>query len=100
MNSSAQTGTPSLSFDLLVKLDNTVVSLLAKDQVRREVVCTLAIEAMKAIIVMEAMNAVSAALDPVARSHIYRYAAKISSILDRILIFMARLTRFKLLIVA
>ena len=66
LNSSAQTGTPSLSFVLLIKLDSTIASSLAKDQVRRELVCTLPIEAMKAATVMEAMNVVAAAPDPVA----------------------------------
>ena len=66
LNSSAQTGTPSLSFVRLIRLDKIIASSLAKDQVRRELVCTLPIEAMKAATVMEAMNVVAAAPEPVA----------------------------------
>lgn len=66
LNSSAQTGTPSLSFVSLMKLDKIIASSLAKDQVRRELLCTLPIEATKAATVMEAMNVVAAAPEPVA----------------------------------
>ena len=66
LNNSAQTGTPSLSFVLLIYFDKGNASSLAKDQVKREPVCTLPIEAIKAATVMEAMNVVAAVPDSVA----------------------------------
>lgn len=66
LNSSAQTGMPSLSFVSWIKLDKIIASSLARDQVRRELVCTLPVEARKAATVMQAMNVVAAAPEPVA----------------------------------
>ncbi len=43
-----------------------MASSLAKDHVKRELVCTLPIEAMNAAAVIDAMNAVAAAPDRVA----------------------------------
>ena len=66
LNISAQTGTPSLSFVRLMRLDSTIASSLANDHVKRELVCTLPREATKAATIMQAMNVVAAAPDSVA----------------------------------
>lgn len=81
LNSSAQTGTPSLSFVRLMRLDKIIASSLAKDQVSRELVCTLPIDAMKAATAMEAMKAVAAAPEPVAWNHI-SYIGTLHSLSD------------------
>ena len=47
-----------------------IASSLAKAQVKRELVCTLPIAAMKAATAVDAMNAVAAPPDPVAWYHI------------------------------
>lgn len=66
LNSSAQTGTPSCLFVSWIKLAKIIASSLARDQVKHELVCTLPIEARKAATVMQAMNVVAAAPEPVA----------------------------------
>ena len=43
-----------------------MASSLAKDHVKRELLCTLPIDAMNAAAVIDAMNVVAAAPDPVA----------------------------------
>ena len=66
---SAQTGTPRSSFVLLIHLDRKIASSLARDHVKRELVCTLPIEATKAAVVIEAIKIVATLPDPVAWNH-------------------------------
>lgn len=68
LKASAHTGTPNWSFVNVIYAANIIVSSLAKDNISHELICTLPMEAMKAVVIIEAMNAVAAVRDPVAWS--------------------------------
>lgn len=63
-------GTPSLLCIFLMYGENTMALSLPKDHVKRELVCTLPIAAMKPATVIRTMKIVAAVLDPVAWNQI------------------------------